>query len=50
MVGKKEEPNDGGRLAGRLIGREGRKGGKRQKTKKNEEGGKERSGSLRHDL
>lgn len=47
MVGKEEEPNDGGRrLAGRPVGRGKKKRGKRQKK----EEGKERSGSLRHDL
>lgn len=44
MVGKEEEPNDGRR---RLAGRAGKEE-KREEAKKEE--GKERSGSLRHDL
>lgn len=46
MVGKEEQPNDGRR---RLAGREGREG-RREEAKKKGEGGKKRSGSLRHDL
>lgn len=49
MIGKEEEPIDGRRLAGRLVGRREREE-KREEAKKKEKGSMERSGSLRHDL